>query len=633
MKRIRVAVLMMVLLTGVVQAARAQEGSGGTRSIFSVGAGSRAIAMGGAFSAIGNDPAVLYYNPAALRLNQYPAIMANHIPLFSGFSDASYDFVGMVYPTLSTGSIGIGVMTVGVGGIRRYEEENPALDLGEISYRESQVILGYAFDYPWWNFLGRLTFGSSVKVLSQRVGDFSDTGTGLDVGLLYRPPVLKGVILGLNLQDIVGAETKLVSESEKVDRTIMFGAGYFHLFGNSSALTLALQFDVPERADNDLRAGVEYRYRDMLHVRVGYDSEQITGGVGFAWHGFQVDYGYFSREEAGSSHPISLSARIGSSIQERIRVRDERRAQEEDTRLQSLFADRISSHIRAADVYRSEGELERALDELKIVLEYDPTNTAAAETLSVVRDAILDEQERRTKDAEKSLLINQHFNLGLKYYSSNEYLLARAEWQNVLDLDPTNGQALEYLARTEEKLSERIEQHRRRARELERGGRHADALGEWNIVLVIDPESEVARGAIERISGYLENLGRDYATASTRLEVIELFEKAVGAFGAGRYAEAVGFLNELLTRQPDHEEGRKLLRRAERRITPLTDEEKEEIRRLYIAGMKYFSQNDYVAAIEEWKKILQIDPDNESVMKNIEEAEIRLQKIGSPEAE
>ena len=627
----RVTVLLIIILLSAAGSSYGQDGSGGTRSVFSLGAGSRAIAMGGAFSAIGDDPSVLYYNPAALRLNRYPAILANHIQLFSGFSDASYDFLGAVYPTLGVGSIGVGFMTVGTGSIRQFDEFSR--ELGEISYRESQAVLGYAFDMPWWKFLGEFTFGSSVKILNQRVGDNSDTGTGLDFGFLYHPPVLKDVVIGCNLQDVVGAETKLVAVSEKVDRTIMAGVGYSYLFDNGSALTFALQMDLPERADNDFRLGAEYRYRDMIFVRLGYDSEQITGGVGFAWRAFQVDYGYFSRDEAGSSHPVSLSARIGSSVEERIRLAEERRAREEEARLQHLFSERVSSHIKAAQQHRADGELEKALDELKIVLEYDPVNGAAAETLAVVRNAILREQERRTENAEKALLINQHFNLGLDYYSSNEYVLARAEWQNVLALDPANEQASDYLDRTERKLDEQLDHHRRRAHELESAGRHADALGEWNMVLVIDPESVEARSAIDRIGVRLEGLSRDFREASTRLVVIELFQDAAAAFGAGEYERAIRVLNDLLTRQPDHLEAIQLLRRAERRIVPLTEAQKEEVRRLYIAGMKYFAQNNYAASIREWRKILVIDPDNESVRKNIEEAENRLKKIETPETE
>jgi cytochrome c-type biogenesis protein CcmH/NrfG len=47
--------------------------------------------------------------------------------------------------------------------------------------------------------------------------------------------------------------------------------------------------------------------------------------------------------------------------------------------------------------------------------------------------------------------------------------------------------------------------------------------------------------------------------------------------------------------------------------------------------MKSFTKNDYAKAVEEWRKILDIDPDNESVMKNIEEAQRRLQNAGGPE--
>jgi cytochrome c-type biogenesis protein CcmH/NrfG len=66
-------------------------------------------------------------------------------------------------------------------------------------------------------------------------------------------------------------------------------------------------------------------------------------------------------------------------------------------------------------------------------------------------------------------------------------------------------------------------------------------------------------------------------------------------------------------------------------MTPLTDREKQQVRALYIEGMKFFTKNEYVKAVEQWRKILDIDPDNESVMKNIEEAQKRLQNTGRPE--
>jgi len=601
----------------------AQDGSGGTRSIFTVGAGSRAIGMGGAFVALGDDPSVLYYNPAALRSNRYFGVMVNHIQLYSGFSDASYDFLGLVYPTMSYGSVGIGFMTAGTGGIREFDQFSR--ELGEISYRESQAILGYGFDLPW-QFFGNYTLGTNIKVLLQRVGDYSDTGTGLDVGFLYKPSGLEGFSIGANLQDIVGAKTKLVAVSEKVYRTMMFGAGYTHRFDNGSALNLAVQYDMPEFDDSGVRAGAEFIFKNTLSVRVGFDSEQITAGVGLMWRDYQVDYGYFGRTEAGSSHPISLSARIGPSLDDRERVRAERLEQEAEERVQRIFNTRISEHVQTADRLRSEGSYEQALDELKIAREYDPTNEEVSRKFEEVQREIVARQAEASRESEKAIMINQHFQLGLKYYSENEYLLARAEWRNILDIDPENEGARDYLARTEEKIDEQITQHIGRARELERSNQLAGAMSEWNMIRMLDPEHADAVAAVERLGGRLEEMRRSYRSVSRRLEIVDLYERALTAFSEGRYADAKSTLEELLRKDSGHEEALNLMRRAERRMTPLTDQEKEEIKRLYISGMTFFTQGNYAAAVDEWRKILDIDPDNESVLKNIDEARRRLGK-------
>lgn len=618
-----ISVVLVSALLLCAAAAHAQDGGGGTRSIFTIGAGSRAIGMGGSFVALGDDPAAIYYNPAALRSNKHFGIMVNHIQLFSGFSDASYDFLGIVYPTLSVGSVGLGFMTAGTGGIREFDEYSR--ELGEISYRESQAMLAYGFDVPW-NLLGRLTLGSSIKLLHQRVGDYSDTGSGIDMGLLYRTRYLEGFTIGVNMQDIIGAETKLREVSDKVDRTMMFGAGYSRRFDNGSVLNLTAQYDVPERDDNDMRFGAEFIFKDILSVRLGYDSEQIAAGIGLAWRGYQVDYGYFSRTDAGSSHPISLSTRIGTSIDERERLREEQRMHESEQRILQIFAERVSRHMETAERFRTEGSLEQALDELKVAREYDPTNEEIGSRFELIQQEILDQQAASTRESEKALLINQHFQLGLKYYSDNEYVLARSEWRNVLDIDPENDGARDYLSRTEEKIDEQITQHIGRARELERSGQLAGALSEWNLVRMLDPEHADAGAAVQRLGGRLEEMRRSYRSASRRLEIVDLYETALTAFSEGRYANAKSTLEELLRKDPGQEEALNLMRRTERRMTPLTDEEKKEIKRLYISGMKFFTQGNYAASVDEWRKILDIDPDNESVLKNIEEARRRLGK-------
>lgn len=628
MKKTKLTIIILIALLVAGENVLAEVGVGGTRSVFTLGAGSRAISLGGAFSAIGDDPSVIYYNPAGLRLNKYPVIMVNHIQLFSDFSGANYDFLGAVYPTISSGSFGIGIMTTGTGGIRVFDKFSNELD--EISYRESQGILAYAFNLPFELF-GKITLGTSIKILNQSIGDYSDTGTGMDVGILYRHSYLKGLVVGCNIQDLVGAETKLVSLSERVDRTLMLGAGYSYEFQDGSALMVSAQVDMPERADNDIRFGIEYDLKNIMSFRVGFDSEQITAGIGFSWQEYTADYGYFSREEAGSSHPVSISVNLGESVDRKREALKTLRRAEEERYLQQVLSDRLKNHLQKAKSFRENGELEKAYDELKIALEYDPSDEEASRLVSVLEDEIVKQQQQEIESVEKRVLVNRHFKLGLKYYGNNEYLLSKGEWNSLLEIDPDNTKAKEYITKIEEKLSRQITRHRKNAVDFEKEGEFAAALDEWNMIRALDSENKEAEEGSQRLKERLQALSINFDSARRKLRAIDLFEKALNNFSIGDYSRATELLGRVLQIQPDHKEARKLLDRAQRRMTPLTKEEKEEIRILYIEGMKYFTQRKYKSAVEIWNKILKIDPDNESIKKNIEEAGKRLEMINSGE--
>jgi len=97
----------------------------------------------------------------------------------------------------------------------------------------------------------------------------------------------------------------------------------------------------------------------------------------------------------------------------------------------------------------------------------------------------------------------------------------------------------------------------------------------------------------------------------------------------GNYHEAAEKLKRVLEINPDHREAGKLLDRTRRRLVPLAKKEKDQIRKLYIRGMEYFTQREYRSAIEVWNKILKIDPENESIKKNIKEAQDRIEMINS----
>ncbi|MEJ2722771.1 MAG: tetratricopeptide repeat protein, partial [bacterium] len=115
--------------------------------------------------------------------------------------------------------------------------------------------------------------------------------------------------------------------------------------------------------------------------------------------------------------------------------------------------------------------------------------------------------------------------------------------------------------------------------------------------------------------------------ASKRLEVVNLYDSALQQFNQGNYERAMSDLERLLRIDPNHQEAKNLYTQAKRKLTPLTKDEEEQIRKLFLRGMQFFAKDQYAKAIEEWEKILEIDPTNESVKRNIQEAKDRLSQL------
>ncbi|MGD8415362.1 MAG: tetratricopeptide repeat protein, partial [Candidatus Latescibacterota bacterium] len=223
--------------------------------------------------------------------------------------------------------------------------------------------------------------------------------------------------------------------------------------------------------------------------------------------------------------------------------------------------------------------------------------------------------------------IRTRFEQGLTYYEGKDYVRARGEWQAILAIDSTNAGALEYMDQTQAAIDEAVQGHITRANRYEREGRYTEAIGEWNNVQQYDPGNAQAAAAIERLRERIESVSQDYESAQRRLQIVNLYSEALQLYNQGEYQRALENLDQVLRLQPDHADAKRLRALANRKLTPLTADEKAQIRRYYLAGMQFFANDEYAKAIAEWNKILEIDPSNESVQRNIDEARERLRQL------
>ncbi len=618
--------LMTLLLVAAVQAppAIASDGDGGTRSVFSLGGGSRAISLGRAFVSIADDATAVYWNPAALRNVQSKQIMGMYMPVFGDFTGADYTFFAAAYPTLNAGVLGFGFMRLGTTFDIYDASSRPG---GEGDYSESQFIFAYAFERHSKWLLGSLATGVSFKIATQNITPYSSTSPGIDLGFRLIPDLARSLSLGVNFQDISGPRHRLFLETDQTYRTVMAGLGYTKVFTGGSALRLNVQMDMPEKADMELHVGAEYALSKYLAFRIGLDQNDFTFGLGVNVRGFGLDYAMLSKGGPGSSHPVSFTAYFGKTLYEQQTILAEERSREEEALIRQVFANRVQARRDQAKRHEAEGNYPQALDEWKIVIEYMPGDPEADSHIRDIQAELVRAQAVSNRDIGKQATISAHFTRGLAMYQENDYIRARGEWQAILDIDSTHTEARSYLVRTQEKIDDQIAAHLSRAVSLEAANRLTEAVSEWNHIQALDPGNRQADLAVRRMQQKIETQTQDLEAASERLRIMDLYRRALNSYNEGKYQEAIRDLEEILSKQSTHEEAKTLLARAQRRITPLTSEEEAEIRRIYLRGMQHFSKDRYAEAIAEWEKILRIDPNNESVQRNIEEARERLNQL------
>jgi hypothetical protein len=322
----------ILLVTLVGQFALSQQIAKYAGEFLSIGVGGRALGLGGAYAALANDASAGYWNPAALARIDYPEVMLMHDERFGGL--LNYDFGAVAIPYGANATFGLSVMRLGVDGIP--DDRNAGLDVNGNLLPPDQYQNFVRLDYSkityfnsadwavYFTYAQRtsssLMYGLNLKVLRRTLAEYSATGIGFDIGMLYSPA--ENWYVALNAQDIT---TTLVAWStgtnELISPTLKVGTAYFiDLFSGRFAPTA----DVDIRFENrqfssfahlgpvsfDPHMGLEFDFKKSIALRVGYnDIKQITLGAGIHLRKLDIDYSFaqFDKENnLGDTHRISL---------------------------------------------------------------------------------------------------------------------------------------------------------------------------------------------------------------------------------------------------------------------------------------------------------------------------------------
>ncbi len=270
--------------------------------------GSRAQAMGGAFTAISNDINGLYYNPAGAAFTFQPALMFYHAQWIEDISVENISFILPLHRRLRmTG----GFTFLHLPKIDRYEidpvGQSPIQD-GSFQVYDMVAQVGLSYRISW-----AISLGVTGKFLQERLDQVSAQSFAFDLGILYRAPI-DFLSIGFAVQNL-GPQIQYESSKEKLPLTYRIGMAYQLPY---NAVTLSVDGVKSLAEDWKIYPGIEFDFMNTFSFRTGYQISQnsageYTVGLGLNWRSnYSFNYVFSPYGMLGNTHRAELIFRFGS---------------------------------------------------------------------------------------------------------------------------------------------------------------------------------------------------------------------------------------------------------------------------------------------------------------------------------
>jgi hypothetical protein len=273
---------------GATLPARSDIGNAGTTAagFLSMTPGAGSSGMAGTTLALGGDLAGAALNPAALGRVRGFELALSHSELPDG-SRHEWAAVGGTMGSLAT-RWALSGLYAGQGTF----EGRDALNQPTGSFSASSFAIGAALAQP----LARIaTVGFGAKLVSENLGSVTGTGVTFDAGLATRAGPIG---LGASARNVGGS---LRFGGAGYDFPADYGVGLS--FERLSGLKLEVDAHFPADYYKEVRAGIEYRWRERFALRGGYRyelgadtaTEPLDGpsfGLGAGLGGVWLDYAY-----------------------------------------------------------------------------------------------------------------------------------------------------------------------------------------------------------------------------------------------------------------------------------------------------------------------------------------------------
>jgi len=234
--------------------------------ILKVPVGVRPAALGGTYSAFGDDVYVMGFNPAGLsRVTKY-SVGLDHV---QGFGDVQIESLSLAVPTKDYGNFGGQIIFRHLPTIQNALATDPAVDASDLV-----VTIADAQQF------GKVAIGGSFKTIFSSLGDKQAFTQAFDVGMKVQFFDTDFALVAQNIGPAVQFQPN-PQGSDPLPLTFRLGMARPIIVSPASTLLASVELMNVRDEGTQASFGVEYWHRSVIAIRAGYrlsDQGNLAGG-------------------------------------------------------------------------------------------------------------------------------------------------------------------------------------------------------------------------------------------------------------------------------------------------------------------------------------------------------------------
>lgn len=623
---------------------------------------------GGGYAEVSNLPSAAFNNPASLLGLNRSWLSVSYLA-YPG--DIQHHFVSLAAPT-PYGTIGGSLGFLSYNDIQGYDNnaQQMAIDGSYDMFFMMSYVLPIRTSIPIVREHGAV--GVNVKVLQSKLTAYSSEAIAMDVGGIVKIPGVDGLTGGIAYKNL-GSDMKFVDRSIPMPSSLNLGLAYRN--PELRNIFATLDYSMPDKGEAALSAGLSISPVYFLTLRGGYRTvtdkglmSDIRTGFGLQFGDFSLDYSFTPFTYFSPIHAMNISVAIGSFLRlesasdyylekhfregcESYYNKDYIEARQRFEEILSVYPDhyqsqhilgkimeaierdeqikekKVAAYLARAEAAGNRRDFVGARRLYQAVLAISPDDEQARIGLErnwVMLEEVKQEKARRKADKD----IERIWKKALDRYQKGDFVLAKSEFNNILQLDPENENAKQYVVEIDNQLSkvaaETISDLYDKASEYYKAGNYQEAIKYFEAVLVASPRRMDVQDFIVRCKeGMAEQKEKERAgqlakdQARMKQEMESTYNRALAYYEKGSYKQALDYFrrSEELAKRYEYKD---YLDNARNYISMLRISLAEDA---YRRGFEYVRRNRLEAAAEEYRQAVEYNPDNAS-------ARVELKRIG-----